>query len=423
MKKFTEKDIENMLSKTEKTEPSFDKGVVFERRALVPKRKTRFISVLTAACLLMLALVVTPVFLIASRNSDYSNASIENSFSQFVSGVSYYPVDESEINSNNSYAFPDDSGGYMSTAGESSEGDTESSEIVVPILPTVEYPDDYAFYVAQGLNGNQTPEEYFDLNPNKYLGAKINLPVYKRTTLSVEERRKIIDNFAESIDTVLEFDDDLFEITGDCRGISKSGNFSMNVGEFGDWYFAVKNNNFMRLEITSDSFIEFCDRTETFVTENREFFGNVEYRYSVDKNGENYYVSVTDFSNSDSVISKMTKYSFEYKCLYGNVYALVSVRHTSFGEIMGEYKTRLYDSALREMFDNKFYGEYGFIFSQGDEFVIVGYDVRYLTANQEALVCPYYAFVIDVSPNSEENEYRTVFVPAILGEYIAEESE
>ncbi len=412
MGKFTEKDIENMLSKTESTLPQFDKNVDFPEQKTVPIRRRSYRAILLAACLTALCLSVVAVFAFSNREGDVESGYSQDDASAFVSGVSLYPPSDSSGFTNESYDFPDISEGEMSTAGDSSAPENDNSENE-PSPPAVVYPSGNSFYVGQGLDSNKTPDQYFAENPHEYLGGKIRLPVFSRTQMTLDERKLKIEEFSETLGISFEFDESMHNITGDCRGASANNRYSVNVGEYGDWYFIAYSADYNSLRADADNYEAFVNATDGFINKYACLFEDGEYSYLCTSSDSRVYVSVNNLSRNGSIASSMPAYTFVFKKISANRYTLNSIEYKNIGEALGEYETVLYGTALNEMFANRFYSVHGFTFGDEDTFRVVGYDVRYLTKSEESLICPYYAFVVMVNPESEESYFRTLFVPAI----------
>ncbi len=420
MRKFTEADIEKMLSKTEKTSPAFDKKVNFNEKQIMPLRRRRYGAILAAACVLVVTVSVLTVFMLTNREGDIEASIPDTSYSQFVSGVSQYPPSESSGFTNESYDFPELSEGQMSTAGDSSENISETSQEAEK-NPVVAYPKDNAFYVGQGVGYNQTAEEYLKANPHEYLGSRLKLSVYARQSLVLDERKATLNKFSEALGMQFLFDESMYNITGDCRGLSEDKHYSINASEYGDWYFIAYTVNFLSVK-TNAELAPFESAVKGFVEKNSQLFEQGEFNYTVELKGDRVYVNVFNNGRSDAITKKMIAYTFAFKKNTETRYSLASIVYNCAGDSLGEYKTALYDDALNQMFANEFYSEHGFAFGSEDTFRIVGYDVRYLTSNSESLVCPYYAFVVQINPSSENSYLRTLFVPAIVNDSIEKES-
>ncbi len=412
MKRFNEQDIEKMLSKTESTSPDFDKNVSFPQKTVLLPRRRRYGALLAAACLIIVSVAGTAVMLLSNRSGDVVIPD-NSATSEFVSGVSLHPNPESQGFTNESFDFPEYSEGVMSTAGESSEFIEESTNSNIE-NPRFSYPQDNSFYVGQGLKQDMTVEEFLAENQHSHLGGRINLPVYKRAILDIEQRKSTIEAFSASLGLNFEFDETMYNITGDCRGLSQDKHYSINASEYGDWYFVSYTVDYLKVNASANENEAFTEAVRSFVEENRLLFEEGEFAYSAQIKDGRVYVTLKNKNRIDLISNKMSAYVFAFKRNSNNSYSLASIEYKNCGEKLGEYETKLYDTALNEMFANSFFSEHGFTFGNEDTFKLVGYDVRYLSKNKEALVCPYYSFIVEVNPGSEDSYFRTLFVPAVI---------
>ena len=415
MKKYTEKDIESMLSKTEKTLPKFDKNVVLPTTQIVNRRK-RIIPILIAATLASAVVFSSFIMLLSEEEITLSQPDV--SVSGDFSDISFSDQ-QSTVQGESSYDFSEESDEERSTAAVSSEPESEfvSEEYIQVVYPTAN-----DFYVGQGLQSNLTIDEYFARNPLKHLNVRDTLSVYSREAKKLEQRIELIDGFSKAIDVVLNFEADLYEITGDCRGVSENGTFTFNVGMYGDWYFAVNDDNYRLVALGADK-NDFALSAKKYIDMHKTVFGEGDYYYTVEERDSEYIVFVSDRSEPDSVIKRMPEFTFSYRMIYYGVYSLKYILHSENGVSLGDFETATCDDALESLFNDEFYASHGFTFGETDEYAMLGYDVRYLKTNYEALVCPFYAFVIKLNPNSDDGEIRTLFVPAISKIHLIDNTE
>ena len=430
MKKFSENDIEKMLSKIEKTEAQFDLGVRFPNPAIRPRR--RFASLLVAACLAVL--VVSSAVIVAlvqndsymteySTSVDESQSTPDYSAGQVISGQNSDNIDESftfdnsdEISDNNASdeVTRDPQGGTDVSGG----GDASTEE--KPYLPDVVYPNENELFVNNNI-GTLTPDEYFDLNPIKNLLGVKELALYNRSPISVDERKNRISQIGESFGISLAFDEALFKSTSDCRGYNNKTKFSVNVGEYGDWFIYLNNERLLQFGIYDGTISnEIQNKIESFVKSNSSVFPDESYKYSFKFADDKLDVRLSVVSE-DEVLSKIPKFTFTFKKLTGKQYSLFSIESSATNMAsFGEYPLRSYSQALEDFFKMEITEDNYPDSSEnyGDKFTYVGYDIRYLSNSKSDCMYPYYAFVIRFGPNGEGARYKAFFVPAVDAEYL-----
>lgn len=438
MKKYSEHDIEKMLSKTEKTDASFDKKVDFPANTLIYKRR-RFTSLLVAACLVVfivsgsaiIALVQNGGSQINYSNDEFMSDDKVNDSDDFIfntnspsdsKGPESYPYGDSDSESTSDYSEGDETRNpYGDSLGpnDESEGSGEISN-VEPVLPQIVYPDDNEFFLDKGI-GSMTPEEYFSSNPNSALKGRSKLHVYSRTLLDLSERRSQIDLFAKTFGIDLTFDEELYKITGDCRGIDKDRRFSVNVSEYGDWYLLSKDGIPMRIDTSdSEADVKIRSMVDGFVNNHREIFGQGVFKYSykyLDKSLEVYICTSSD----DKIISNTPQFILTFKIIHEGYYRLTSIkRNIANMQTCGEYPVRSYSEALNDFFKQPIFDESDLVLSEDEKVkcVYVGYDIRYLYSSRYECMYPFYAFVLRYEPNDEAPKYEAFYVPAIESEYV-----
>ncbi len=431
MRKFNEEDIEKMLTKIEKTDASFEKKVIFPSNAGIQTRR-RFPALLVAACVIILA-VTSSVLVVLNIGDTVPDAS--NVLSNPAVSDSEYPQQNNSdsLGLNNSSIISDPNISLdQNISGEENEsrnpyGDTDASgdesyNVSDPEnkLSLVSFPTDIGFFSGKGL-GKLTPKEYFESNHHKYLEGKYNLPVYTRTSLSVDERAAIMFSVGNSLGIDLKFDEKLFGVTGDCRGLNEDNTVSLNVGEYGDWYLYVSLDLMLKTDVSNANVSEkMFALVGGFVMENPNIFGSDKYEYSISQNTNK--LSVFLFShNSDGVLSDTPVFEFTFKNLYNEVYALSSIaRNINNMQLLAEYPARSYKAAVESLFTDAIGDDIELDASKDGmlEFVIVGHDVRYLYSSGSDGMYPYYAFVLKFNPYGAEPTLKTVFVPAIDEKYL-----
>lgn len=434
MKKFSENDIEKMLSKIEKTDAQFDLGVRFPNTVIRPRR--RFASLLVAACLAVL--VVSSAVIVAFVQNDSYMTEYSTSGDNLQSNSNYSEgQDVSDLNSvGNEESFPFDNSNDMSNNSASDDvtrdplGDTDvsgegsnSNEDVSdekPVLPDVVYPDENELFVNNNI-GSLTPDEYFASNPIRNLLGVKELTLYNRSPISVEERKNTINLIGESLGISLIFDEDLFKITGDCRGYNNKTKFSVNVGEYGDWFIYLNNERLLQFNIYNGEISnEIQTKIKSFVKSNSKVFPDEGYKYSFEYEDDKLDVRIS-VDSDDEVLSNIPKFTLTFKKMAGNQYSLFSIEsNTTNMTSIGDYPLRSYSQALEDFFkmeiteDN--YPDSSEDYDVG--FTYVGHDVRYLSNSKSDCMYPYYAFVIQFGPYGEEARYKAFFVPAVDAEYL-----
>ena len=433
MKKYTEKDIEKMLSKTEKTEASFDLGVSFPVATVRPRR--RFASLLVAACLAML--VVSSAIIVAfvqnesslteySTNSgeilskpDFSNnpENSDHASVDFENSGSFEHSKENSGNSDSDDVTRDPQGGFDNSGDDTSDEDVSDDK---PVLPSVVYPENVELFANNGI-GTLTLEEYFDSNPIKNLIGVKELSLYNRSAISVDKRKDIIDKIGKGFGISLIFDESLFKSTGDCRGFNNKTKFSVNVGEYGDWFIYLNNEKLLQFSIfDGDIPNETRVKIENLVKTYSEVFVEEGYKFSYVYTQKQLEVRLC-VDSDDEVLSKIPKYILTFKNLSGNQYSLFSVECSGANMTsIGSYPLRTYSQALKDFFQMEI-TEDNYPDSSENyevEFSYVGYDVRYLSYSKCDFMYPYYAFIVQFDPYGEETRYKAFFVPAIESEYL-----
>lgn len=429
MKKYSEYDIEKMLSKTEKTEATFDKRVKFPENKIIFKR--RFVPTLIAACLVLLILsasLIIAVFQTEDTQTNFSGIASE-SFDSDNSDCSYISLND---NTDNDY-----SDSYLESGETSvSEGDETrepfgnsdaSSDVsgdvsdIESSLQAIVFPNDYIFFSDKGI-GKLTPEEYFDFNPNKNLKLKNTVTVYTRNAITVEERKSKINDIARSLKAQVNFDEDLFKNTGDCRSTNNENNISISVGKYGDW-FVSKSDGLIETVYIEDKIVpsDVKQKIVLFVVNHSDIFGegNFEYSYVFVENEFEVRISVR---GPDNVIAKLPQFVLSFKKISANGYLMTSVeRNVNNMVSCGEYEKRTYVQALVDLLNSEITedNDPDSHESPNIKFNLVGYDIRYLYSSYYAGIYPYYAFVLRLYPDGENEKYKVFFVPAINDEFVA----
>ena len=421
MKKYDENDIKNMLSKTEKTTPAFDKKVDFPSKTPLVVRRRKMRTVLIAACVAVAVFAVVPIGLIVNRGAPQPTLSdFSCSDNVFVSGVSYYPLesnDESVTHSVEDSFAPNESRephGSM-TENESSSPDCSGNESSLPLL---EYPTSLNFYNGQGMNKGSVLEEFVKSNPHDHLGAMVRLPVYLKSTVGRDDCDEMLSAFSKAFGSDFAFDREYYAEYSEFRGSNNAGDV-LNIYEFGDWDCYVNDSDFMSIIIEKGNPEAILGAVERFVIINPEIYAEGDRALDCIVSEDAVSVNLT-ISCDDDILSKLAVYSFEFE-RSDSVCTLKRLSHKAGNAVaVGKYEIRLYESAVKSLFEDLFIGEYGFEFSEKDEFIISAYDVRYLQSKTEAMICPYYVFVIEVEPYSDGSRYETVFIPAVIDEYLGD---
>ena len=125
--------------------------------------------------------------------------------------------------------------------------------------------------------------------------------------------------------------------------------------------------------------------------------------------------------NSELEYTLYPSFQFIFVTKEDNSCGLIAVKRNANGMSTFEnYPIRSYNEAIIALFSNEIcnvldldYSENGVI-----EFVIVGYDVRYLYTEGADGVYPYYAFVINTAPNGQAPCFKTAFLPAVKEKYL-----
>ena len=417
MKKFNENDIEKMLRNTEKTEPSFDKRVSFAKPVIIKRR--RYFSVISAACLLVV-LVSIFTFIMVSQIDNVPDISTGNSeYSEFVSGVSY-PEHESLVFSNDvsfEFSVPDDEsreihGGLSS---ETFSGNEESSIIVPP--EKIFYPDNEKFYNGQGISNGQSLIDYFSSNPLKHLSANNELHIFSRPLAEKKFIIDLTDRLASELHVDFKYVQDMTANGGCIEFIDDKREFNFQVGSYGDWILTINKSDFLNVVYEGENTEALLFETKKLVSRLSSLFSEKEYIVTEEQHSSG--VSVYLYcENSNDVLNEYADYVFSFS-KRGELYILTSIEHVANNMVsIGKFDNRLYNSALLSLYENTFYSENGFELTDEMEFTVVGYDVRYLTHFDEAIMCPYYAFVILINPESDNAEYKTVFVPAVVDDNV-----
>lgn len=417
MKKYSENDIEKMLQNTEKTEPGFDKKVSFAKPAIIKRR--RYFSVISAACLLVV-LVSIFTFIMVSQRDNVPDISTGNSeYSEFVSGVSY-PNNESldySVDISFEVSVPDDEsreihGGLSS---ETFSGNEESSIIVPP--EKIFYPDNEKFYNGQGISNGQSLIDYFSSNPLKHLSANNELHIFSRPLAEKKFIIDLTDRLASELHVDFKYVQDMTANGGCIEFIDDKREFDFQVGSYGDWILNINKSDFLNVVYEGGNTEALLFEVKKLVSRIPSLFDEREF-IIIDQqhaDGVNVYLYC---ENGNDILNEYADYKFSF-CKKGELYILTSIEHIANNMIsIGKFDNRLYNSALVSLYENKFYGENGFELTDNMEFTVAGYDVRYLTHFDEAIMCPYYAFVILINPESDNAQYKTVFVPAVIDENV-----
>jgi hypothetical protein len=411
MRKFDEHDIEKMLRKTEKTDPSFDKEMLFPKRKLTIHKRKRISAIFVAACVLVLTFAGS-VLIIMNKSDVYIPEESFDYVSQDISVNNSTDVSKefSEFSDE-----PDESRGIMNDS--SNADNSEETDENQP----VEYPESLDFFVGKGLGHLQAPEQYFAANPHEYLASKSELPVYTRTPLTFEECGELLYLYGVELNTEFVFDEVLYNITGNYKGVSDNEGLSINISEFGDWYLNVSNVMYLRVKISNDDLeTSLINGVKDFVNQHSGIFSVDEYEYRVRYSETRVKVELYEKREDDYVLSNIVVGSFSFKLQYGSTYTLTSIERTSNGlKSVGNYELRDYEAAVEDLLNNNFWYDYEIDIPDGGilEFKIIGYDVRYLQSSKFDIMCPYYAFVINTD-DEDDGRSLTVFVPAISDEFI-----
>ena len=436
MKKYSEKDIEQMLFKTEKTDATFDKTVKFPVNNIMLRRR-RFASLLVAACLVVF--IVSASLIVAFIQGDNSpdasedwhvsdNSSplsdvfdkSENDNSDDYSYNASFPYYNSEPESMPEYSDGDETRNPFGESDYSSDESDSSTDVSDdPNLPAVAYPYDNAFFTENGI-GTLNATEYFESNPNKGLENRKKLALYSRKMLSVVEIKRQIGMIGSSFGINTDFDEELYRKTGDCVGRNSDNNFVVSVKKYGDWTLYSKNELLYIGARTEALYAEIQNRTGAFINEHRDIFGYGDYKIThkfTNISLEVYLYEITD----DKITSETVRFVLKFDKVGTNDFYLKSIESNSLNmEQIGYYPAISYNEALKEFFkqpitedDHQTGSESGTV-----ERVFVGYDVRYLYSTEYGGMYPFYSFVIKFDPNGDNPRYKAFFVPAIESEYI-----
>lgn len=417
MKRFNKKDIENMLSNTEKTEPVFNKNVDFPSYKQMPMRRRRIIIpivaclvIFTASISIILSVrdntppnVVPPATSIGtSDNFSYtSNVSKPISVSDSVSDYSYDISDNSDV--------VDVSGGvhFPSVSYDESGSSTPDNEVYLK----VEYPSNGKHFEESVLKNGQSIEEYLASNYVKYLEAKLKLPIYQRSAISDTMKTIILDMISYGFSLELVVDENSMNTGEVFEALDLSGN-SLEISDYGDWTLHIAENVLTISNKENDiDYYKAC--VASFISEHGSVFGTKPLEYTAKVNGLGLVVEVFENDKDNGYISEYPLCVFAFNAS-DTEYFLTSITHYSHNaEVFGDLKTRTYDNATKALFANKYYSANSFEFSDEDSFVFLGYDVRYVVSKYEALICPYYAFVVRVQHSDDSFSVQTLFVPAI----------
>ncbi len=437
MRKYSEQDIEKMLYNTEKTDAKFDKKVDFPVNNIIYKRR-RFASLMIAACLAVF--IVSGSLLVAflqnegtqSDFPDYSSVSgngvddpdkneNSNSYNESnISGLESYPNDNSGYESGN------DSGGdeTRNPYGEGDNSDEQSDNSndvsgVEPLLPQIAFPDDYKFFLENGM-GELTAEEYFALNPNKNLKNDSKISVYSRSALGLAERKQQIEILGKSFGVKLLFDEERYKKSGECVGINNDASFGVNVSEYGDWYL-YSDDDLLYVGARSEEIAsEIQRKVNRFINDHRDVFGGGAFKISQKFASGNLEVYITEITE-DKILSNTPQYVLTFEKVGTNDFYLTAIKRNIVNiNLFCEYPILSYNEALEEFFKQPITEDYHPDTSEPEtlDCVLVGHDVRYLYSSDCAGMYPFYAFVIKFDPYGKNPRYKAFFVPAIDDEYI-----
>lgn len=407
MKKFNENDIGKMLSKTEKTEPSFERKVNFtERKPLIAKRRSLIIPLV--ACLAFVAVAAGVIFSVPEETPRGVVPPVNNSKpvsgNTHVSFNSIPPTVSSEYVSDFSYEHSDFSDPFYISDGEHFPSVSyDTSDTSVPdnvVYPTIEYPSKNIIFADAVLKDGQSVDDYLSSNYIKYLEAKLELPIYQRTQISDNMKNILL----ETLSNGFRLEPTLNELT---------------VSDFGDWKLDLKQT-VLSTEHNGTGFDNsfYESLVSDFINNHSSIFGARQYKYKTVKNDTSILVEVFEANGDKGLIAEYPIYLFEFSVNDASS-SLSSIKHNNHQvEILGNFKTRLYNSATGSLFANDYYSASNFEFSDGDSYVFLGYDVRYVISEHEALICPYYAFVLRVLHADKSTSVQTLFVPAIDERYL-----
>lgn len=415
MKKYTESDIESMLSKTEKTDPKFERRVIFPvGKVKIIHRRRLFIPI--AACLTVVALSVMAIFSVPVDTPDLPHAETEPDYAVSKPNESspFSAVMSDDDRSENFFESDDESQGFsdFSDTTDESRAPHTSQDVSNPdssVFVKIDYPMRPILFENAEIAAGQTAEEYIDSTYVKYLEAKNSLEIYNRYKISDSEKKRLISAFLNDFGFDIDASNSVVENGIYTFADSISGKV-IEISEYGDWKIYID----LTLDAISAANEDECiNYISNFVSENINVFKNHEYEYSYRRIGKTTLIDVFNKEHGKGVLSDYPKYTFELAENETGT-SIVSVKYfNGNAESHGKYKTRLYDSAIKSLFADKFCSANDFKFSDGDTYSILGYDVRYVCSPYEALVCPYYVFVVNVNHDDGSSSVQTLFVPAI----------
>ena len=407
-KRLTEQDIENMLGRTESTDPLFDKKVSFP--GVKPTiRRRRIVPIIAAACLLIITVSVLPLAMHFGDNEGELGGSYAESYDPFVSGVSY-PSGVISDDMDFSVGFPDYSDESREIAGDSTSVDTGYESSQPDEVQTFEFPNDPAFFEYAGLPDGVTPLDYLNDTPIDYLGSSIKLPVYSREAIEYDDALQLFNGASD--DLKVGFSSPEY-VADRLTVFSELNRFTLAVSKYGDWSFDINDSMYLRVDISES--IEYLEAAvEKFIMKNPSLFGHTDYRIKTVLQGDCVCVYLHNESSDDSYLSRLYSHKLVFElndgiCIFKSASSIANGMKP-----VAKYRTKMYDEAMVGLLDDEYNEKFGYIFEKDEKFLVEGYDVRYISSPDHAVMCPYYVFVVRIDPLSDSETFQTVFVPAVI---------
>lgn len=405
MKRFTEEDVQKMLSKTESQTPNFDKNVIFPQRIITPVRRRRVISLISAACLIIIAVAVLPFAILkigkASEQPEYSYEDSQNSNSSQIIGTS--STFSEDVNT--SIVFPESSDESRDVMNDSSDLENSDSSDELSKFE-FEYPLQEEFFINEKVTSIEGVQAYFKDNPINHLGAYIRLPIFMKNEISVEDQKAFIKNAGN--DLSIEFND-FINNNSSLFSNSETGKVSFGISRYGDWEIEWFDDYTIVVDDYND--YEFVEAAiEKFIVCNKTLIPGDDYEISVVESEDNLIVYLFDNERVESILTKVYSHKFVFEktsesCFLKSVSSMFNDMSS-----LGKFETIFYEDALEYLCDPAYPNKSGYVLQQYEEYEILGYDVRYIASDDFANVCPFYVFVLSVG---QENEIKSCFIPAV----------
>lgn len=407
-KRLTEQDIEKMLGRTESIDPSFEKKVMFPAEKTIIRRR-RLVPIIAAACLFVISVSVLPLAMHFGDNEGELGGSYAESLGSFISGVSY-PSGVVSDDMDNTMGFPEYSDESREVAGESTSGDVEIESSQPDDMLSFEFPNDPAFFEGAGLPEGESPTDYLKDTPIDYLGSSIRLPVYSRETIGYDDALRLIKGASD--DLRIDFSSPEYSAEA-LVAVSELNRFTISVSKYGDWSLEINDPLYLSVDI-SDSTEYLEAAVEKFILKNPALFEHTDYRITTVLKGNFVCVYLHNEDADDSYLTRLYSHKLLFElnnglCIFKNATSIANGMQS-----VAKYRTKMYDEAMVGLLDDEYNEKYGYVFEKDEKFLVEGYDVRYISSPDHAVMCPYYVFVVRINPLDDSQIYKTIFVPAVV---------